>query len=216
MDQEARFMTKRTFSSLALITIACVTACGRIVGEPIEGTGKISIQGQDSIAGADPSADPYACAFTASPPSENLEYAPIFPILPMECAMSGGHCWLTGAAHGEPDAPVEGGTYDPATGEVNIGQVALCEYFCHEDSDCPAPVSGTASATCWMWEDMKGTGAPGMCLLPCDSSGACPDGFYCLHTGLSMGNGEQMPKACYSYDFISGIYDPETKTFVED
>ncbi len=60
---------------------------------------------------------------------------------------------------------------------VACEQTCTCELPCEDVSDCPMPVTGTATAECVT--EPFGVGSPTSCMYSCDGGEVCPDGMTC-------------------------------------
>lgn len=171
-------------------------ACGNITADPIQKPAS------EPLPLNVESNDPYACEVVQT--GDGLatrwreEYSPL-------CKLTGTPCQYRG-----------GGTYhaDAATGQVT-GHADLemwCEHPCQTDSDCPAPETGTAVATCFVHPNDESPDPVGTCIVRCDGGETCQDGFGCIDEAP----GEGWPRICigepysfeYSYAYDSNASSP--------
>ncbi len=60
-------------------------------------------------------------------------------------------------------------------GGMGVPPINICTLDCTQDTDCPPPPSGSATATC----EMPRMGDP-WCALPCSNGESCPSGMDCV------------------------------------
>lgn len=202
------------------LVVLMSVGCGQVTAEPIESAeGTFPIQ---SVEVTDPpSVDAYACEVVQVPPrgTPGADDSPVGFIdvgvlaYAGTCANRGStgldQCWYTGPRRCGGDRACGGfvASKDPATGAPTLsgGQHMLCEYPCKEDSECPAPSSGTARATCMRSPEFNPATDGGSCMLGCGAGETCPDGFVCIEPGLSFGlsDGSEWPAPAQCVQFKS-------------
>jgi hypothetical protein len=125
-------------------------------------------------------------------------------------------CWYTGPRSCDSTGPCGGfrGSRDSVTDVFTLqgGQHMLCEYPCVSDSDCPAPSSGTARASCMRSPEFNPATDGGSCMLGCADGATCPDGFVCIEPGLAFGlrdgSSWPAPAQCVQYEAITMMGSP--------
>jgi hypothetical protein len=152
--------------AIVLSTIATLGsfACGDIAAEPIRAQGPAAL----SSVGTH-SEDPYACELVPTGASSGYSYRDVYTPI---CKLTGAPCLADGSGSR---------TVDPVTGQItNQSDLRMvCEHLCQVDSDCPAPETGTAVATCLWLAEPSPENQYGECVLSCDAGETCPQGFEC-------------------------------------
>jgi hypothetical protein len=165
---------------LAIFLCTCVTlgaaGCGDIAADPIQARepDKLASVGTNSE-------DPYACELIPTGATSGYWYRDVYTPL---CKLTGELCLADGNASR---------TVDPVTELISnhMDVEMVCDHRCQADSDCPAPETGTAVATCLLPAEVSDEYPFGACVLSCDAGETCPDGFHCRES-----RGDNWPRSC--------------------
>jgi hypothetical protein len=172
-------------------SMLALSGCGDISVEPIRAK---------APAGVSPvfdSDDPYACELVRNDQPLTHYAGDGFD---SNCKATGNWCLRTGSRSFATDLE---------TGEVSVHQefAMVCQEPCQVDSDCPAPESGTAVASCFFFHEPSPENPVGTCIVRCDSGERCQDGFEC-HASLGHSDYAVWPATCFgkpvsvSYSYI--------------
>jgi hypothetical protein len=206
----------------SLLLLACA-GCGQISAEPIQNGESALPISEPIIIPAQASSDAYACEVVQTDGTPDS----VYPFLSVGTLSYGAQCqnpatatahgcWYTGRLDCAGSGLPCGGfiaNLDTASGTASVegGQHMLCSYGCVEDSECPAPSSGTARATCMRHPEFNPATDGGTCMLGCGNGETCPDGFVCIDPSLGFGQSDgfvwSAPTQCVQYKGISASTD---------